>query len=165
MSRRFGRNQKRALIKQAEQLRDALAMSNGLTADQRATISLQDESLRRVADLLGPYFAGLPPRNMPAREIPREWRIPGTPRATAATVYEQIDTLRVHTLKFIDAESFVDKLSGRMHIKVETPLGVVAYGFTESCFDGMPPSEAAYYLGKQMAQHLLSKRVLENPYE
>lgn len=162
MSKRFGRNQKRALTAEIARLEQAATMANGLVAHQRSTIDRQDESLRRVAGLLGPYFIGLPAKTARASAIPRKWQIPSIDTlATAATVGEQIQTLRVHSLELIEARSFVDKLSDRVHIKVETPLGAVAYGFTESCFDGMPPSEAAHYLGQKMAQCLLSQRALE----
>ena len=137
MSRRFGRNQKRAMREALATQRDQLAFMqrqrDGAIANQRPL----REALDRVARVLGPSFFGLPAVSHVVGRIEREYRIP----QVQALQFLQPDELAgfvqhsVAVLNSVEMRGTVDKLRNTMHVRLRSQAGDVAYGISDAALE------------------------------
>ena len=163
MSRRFGRNQKRAmreaLASQGKDLEFMRRQRDGAIANQRP----MREALDRVACVLGPHFFGLPVVSQIVGRIEQEYRIPHVqalnfiqPNELAALVEHSITTLQA-----VKTRGVVDKLRGTTHLRLRTNAGDVAYAISDSAMecasiDDLVP-EVAYMLASEL-RRLMAER-------
>lgn len=71
MSKRFGRNQKRAMREEISALQMARQMDAGLLRNMRSNMDRAEDALRRVEELLGPHTAALIPKHIKTGVEPR----------------------------------------------------------------------------------------------
>lgn len=133
MSKRFGRNQKRAMREALESktssLEDMRKQRDNVIANQRP----MREALARVARVLGPHFFGLPTVQRMVRIITETYRVdmdhavsfaaPGDLAAMVQTAVSHLDTVQCKTA--------VDDLRRQTHIRLSTPTGDMAYAISE----------------------------------
>lgn len=134
MSKRFGRNQKRAmreaLDNQAQQLAFMQRQRDGAIANQRP---LRD-ALNRVARVLGPHFFGLPAVSQVVSRIEREYRIPRVQaiKLVPADDMAALVDYAITTLECTKIGSNMDHFRGMMHLRLQTSAGDLSYGISDS---------------------------------
>jgi hypothetical protein len=165
MSKRFGRNQRRAMREamdsQSEQLAFMQRQRDGAIANQRQ----MREALNRVARVLGPHFFGLPAVRQVVGRIEREYRIPQAqvlnflqPNDMAGLVEHSVTVLQS-----MEMRGTVDKLRGAVHMRLYSQAGDVAYGISDSALacatiDDLTP-EIAHILAAEL-RRLVTERTL-----
>lgn len=142
MSTRFGRNQKRALNKQVEDLRLSVDMDRALLSRQRGQIESLNGALRDVARELGQHFYGLPVVKQCVERITRDYRIPAQMPAEALMFIQgdelcDLVTHSAHRLSFMTSQIERDQITGSVHILLETPDGRQAYGLSMPAWESM----------------------------
>jgi hypothetical protein len=159
MSKRFGRNQRRKMREQAENLSAALVREQGLLRHQSGVIARQREALDDVAATLGNYFAGLPAKTIEVERLLREIRLPA-PIPMAQLVYrpseeiEQVVRHAVHVLGCIAPEHVLDDLRGCMHVRVRTRYGDAAYALSDMAARTAPREALIRQLSEELAIYI-----------
>jgi hypothetical protein len=171
MSKRFGRNQKRAMRAEIALNYGALVLATrkagdlednnhrlrketrGLTANLQVALSAIEEA----RTILGEYFHGLPPRVIEQAHIPESVMLPH--RGRLYGVADQASDLiaaanMAERLETIDGGAWLDDLTLGMHVSFKTPLGNVAYAFNPRTFQGQPKHRVVRHLADEMANHL-----------
>lgn len=159
MSKRFGRNQRRRMRAEVENLKQAMQMDRALLRRQRSTIERQAEVITRVSDILGEHFAGLEPKDMQVNEI-RDIPMPVRRGAEIfAFTNGPIEGLaeQLVMLESIAPEIGVDPLQQRMHVYLRTRRGDVAYGITEEAMMSMPRQHLVKHIAVMTASYLVEK--------
>lgn len=133
MSKRFGRNQKRAMREALESktfsLEDMRKQRDNVIANQRP----MREALDRVARVLGPHFFGLPAVQRVVSNIARSYRVDmgqAISFATPSDLASMVQTSVSH-LDTVQCRAKVDELRGQAHIRLSTPTGDMAYAISE----------------------------------
>jgi hypothetical protein len=174
VSRRFGRNQKRALLA-------LLAQSKTETQECKRLIRLADDALslveshnrrlrmavERVSEVLGRHFYALDPVVVEVGYGPKEYRMPMIDRVpvTLRPNDEVINSVMsdIHTLDIYSAELKTDHLRLQTHVYLKTPKGELAYAMTREAFDSVPTSEMAARLAEVLARELMQYRDGKKP--
>lgn len=142
MSKRFGRNQKRAFRAQIDQYAKSLEMDRALLSRQRSQIDSLNSALRDVARELGEHFYGLPVVRRSVEQINHNYRIPAQIPGKALE-FLQGDELcylvssAAHHLSFMTSQIERDQITGSVHILLETPDGRQAYGLSMTAWESM----------------------------
>lgn len=142
MSKRFGRNQRRALREEVEKYVKAHEMDRALLGRQRQQIETLTAAMRTVANELGQHFFGLPPVQ---RDVNRVFDIYRLPKPIAAETLMFIEGAElcalvehaVYNLSVMTASVERDRITGSVHIMLETPDGKRFYAVSESAWDSL----------------------------
>lgn len=162
MSRRFGRNQKRAMQKSIEQLKSSLQMQEGLARHMRERMSESDYTIRLVAEILGENFVGLPPEEISIEDSSQTVSVHARHGSDIRMMRDE-DVMRglqfsIHRLEKMQLSIQRDKMMGDIHFRYSTPSGDVGYTVSRSTWDSLPKSvrfEIAYHnIAKDMAHYL-----------
>lgn len=146
MSKRFGRNQKRAMraiiAEQSTELRDVTKRLDSTIATQRP----MRETLDEVARVLGRHFMALPPVQRYVDRIPERYRMPIVEQVPAfIELANQIPTLSMASyvdmaVHSVQADSLaMERLKGSMHVLLRTDRGDVGYAISEQAMNSMNP--------------------------
>lgn len=173
MSKRFGRNQKRALVAQLAQTTSDKGVLQRMVEGTQATNRQQQKDLRglqtnliialealdTVRARLGRYFAGLPPTVLEVEHIPKYVTLPvpsGLGTADIGShVAEIVDVASmVERLSAVECGAWTNDLLAQMHVIFKTPLGDVAYSFNHRTFQGEPKTRVINTLAERMAEYL-----------
>lgn len=155
MSKRFGRNQRRALSAQVAELADKAAyetdraeryiesdrMNRELLSHNAAKVEELTQALRDIAEVLGPHFYGLPAVIHTIDQIYPGYRYRLPKPLTLAEVMPlssrdlcELVTHAVYELQAISATVRRDKIMGDVHVLLETPDGRKAYAVSQSAW-------------------------------
>lgn len=154
MSKRFGRNQKRALLKQISQYATSIEMDRALLSRQRQQIHSLNDTIKTVANELGDHFFALPPVRRAVDGIFHNYRLPKETPAAALRFLEgdelcHLVSHAVHELSLVTASVARDKITGSVHIMLETPDGRKAYAVSMSAWESIRRDK------RRMAQQFL----------
>lgn len=141
MSKRFGRNQKRAMREQiafsaktASNLSEALLMEQGLKVRLREKLDEANEVLSDVARILGRNFAGLKPEvreiTEQQREYPYRMHPPIQPvdfSFLRADEVPELVSFQLYELEHVYPKIVRDRLTEAVHIHLQTPDGLKSY--------------------------------------
>lgn len=153
MSKRCGRNQKRAaretisaLQESTANLNQGLLMQQGIGAHMRNKIETMQSALDDVARQLGQYFYGLPPVKLRIEEHRDRFRLPAPIPASELFCRdsEQISHLvsqAAYELEFLKAGVERDRFTGSVHVQLETPSGKRFYGLSMQAWESMRKDE------------------------
>lgn len=148
MSKRFGRNQKRTLTAkmqdaqiEARRFEEAYAMSKALSEHQGRQLHALENSMGRVAGILGDRFYGLPPIKQRVDDLRQSMRIPKKQRSVLTFVpneeFAEMLTFAVEELQSVTASVQLEAMRGMIHINLETPDGRKAYALSLSAWHQM----------------------------
>lgn len=153
MSKRYGRNQKRAaretiasLQASTAQLNEGLLMQQGIGAHMRSKIETMQSALDDVARGLGQYFYGLPPVKLRIEEHQDRFRMP-KPIPASELMFRDTDQISslvssaVYDLQLIKSEVARDKITGAVHVQLETPSGRKFYALSGSAWESIRNDE------------------------
>lgn len=147
MSKRFGRNQKRAMreliefnAKTAANLSESLLMEQGLKAHIRDKLDEANEILADVARILGRNFAGLKPEVREISEQQREYPYrmhPPIPTDFAqfnSDAAPELVSYQLYELEHIYPKIVRDRITEAVHIHLQTPDGRKSYAVSASAW-------------------------------
>jgi hypothetical protein len=155
--KRFGRNQKRAMRAQVDELTVKLKAANELEALLRHNMRINQEAVEATAAILGRHFAGLSPETMQVDEIRDGYRMPSHRQADAFDPYASAGELVMADLIYLEtneARLQVNEISDAMHLRYETPMGDVAYALSAKAWHLMPDRELHQRLHHEIARDL-----------
>jgi hypothetical protein len=165
MSKRFGRNQKRALkaeLMKAQQ--DNAAMEKRMRIAINSTAPMRD-ALDHVARTLGKHFIGLPPIENHVRTLERRY---GMPRAALVDDLKYMAgnnemaamlSIAMDYLEVVSMGHVIDELRQEMHLRLRLPDGQVAYAVSLQGMQKMRTEdwarEISHIVAGQMAQYII----------
>jgi hypothetical protein len=142
MSKRFGRNQRRALREEVNKYVTAHEIDRALLGRQRQQIETLTAAMRTVAGELGERFFGLPPVRRAVDRVFDIYRLP-KPIATETLMFIDGDELcslvehAVYNLSMVTASVERDRITGRVHIMLDTPDGKRFYAVSASAWESL----------------------------
>lgn len=153
MSKRFGRNQKRAMREllanaesKASSLEEGISQANILSRHLRQKLDHAQDVIREVAYVLGDTFIALPVRTSSVQMLMDRYRVPAIrdmPSLREAMyshgAAEQCVSMMVHELQGNQLKTTRDHLRGMIHVAYLTPKGDRHYAISESAWYGIPP--------------------------
>lgn len=154
MSKRFGRNQKRALRAKVDQFAEAHEMDRALLSRQRQQIDTLNAAIKTVAIELGDHFFALPPVQRAVDRIFDTYRLPKQIPAAALRFLEGEELCHlvehaVYELSMVTASAARDKITGSVHIMLKTPDGRTGYAVSMSAWESIRRDK------RRMAQQFL----------
>lgn len=172
MSKRFGRNQKRAMRAQIDSaLRLSETQKTLKLEAMRQLVSTRDRihDLERAIELtrevLGEFFVTLPPvtkelhQGVDVLDVPhsqpRDRYMPYQDCAELvgmAMRFEQLEAIR-H-----DIQKHFEDLRGMMHIRFRTGAGTMSYAFSPNSFKGMKRERVASIIAAGLRSYMLDNR-------
>lgn len=140
MSKRYGRNQKRAAAAKLADLQHALDMNNGLHSHMRRRLDNYEATIKTVVRVLGPHFYGLPVVKREVDTIRHNYQMPKIDQEQAFSMMGadiQLSLVRhsINTLDVMTCSTKFDKLKESVHIVLQTPDGKIGYAISESALN------------------------------
>lgn len=174
MSRRFGRNQKRAMRNQIQLQEKLLEQHIEHISSLNHDLRQANEVINLTAEVLGEHFATLPVQTAEVKEIRERYEYPKrqTSRYSFGDMNPVISAVQ-YSLCYIDtyqADARIDELSGAMHMRYKSISGNVAYGVSEEAWRRLPEkllvTKFVDEISLEMAVHLVRerKKALANTY-
>jgi len=167
MSRRFGRNQKRAMRSALEEFGAQIGKQLDTISSLHQQMYTNEQALRLVARVLGDDFVALHPRTVHVASLDRPY-YPFPPRSNVddfidfALPGELASAVAYSVLEIEPNRSKVVYYEEQMRFHFVTPAGDVAYGMTRQAWDRMPLDAQERMLrgeiAASMAQHLLKSK-------
>lgn len=174
MSKRFGRNQKRAMREQIAHQRSEQASlermydnSRGQLRATEARVHELNSAIELTREVLGEFFVTLPPVTKPLREgvdvlhlahsQPRD-RYDRMIYGACAEVVDMVQ--RFESLEAIrsDIQQHFEGVRGMMHIRFRTAAGVMSYAFSPNSFKGMKRDRVASIIADGLRRYMLENR-------
>lgn len=166
MSRRFGRNQKRAMRNKIQNQEKLLEHHVEIISSLNWDIRQANNIVNRTADILGEHFASLPAKTTEVKEILPRYRHFTPHQASYAS--GPINTAAIfvdNALDYIDtyqAALSIDDLRKTMHMRYISHSGSVGYGLSETSWRKLSEDQLIALLREQiagdMATHLVRQR-------
>lgn len=156
MSRRYGRNQRRAH-------RQELAEAQKQNEHLQSTVSLLRETGRRNADcvrftaeVLGKHFATLPDSVQVVSKIPESIRLPQAMRFRGYVAEDVVGPLSytLHALEANRTELRLDDIQKAMRVTYRTPTGIFAYAMTLDAWDLYPDEALREIVVREVAESI-----------
>lgn len=163
MSKRFGRNQKRRMRQQIEQLEKDLHNHKCWMYQERQLNARNREIVAETAQVLGHYFMTLDPMEQEVRDLDaliHGWRVHFPGRldcADAATGYEQQQQrarFMEVVLPVLYGSVFADKLGQHIHIRFTYAGHDVGYAIRLESLRMLPHDVAVRRISQEMARFL-----------
>lgn len=166
MSRRFGRNQKRAMRSALVEFGKQLEHTQNTVNSLRQQMYTNEQALRLVARVLGDDFVGLEPRRILIDTFDRTYyqapRMPMERLMELAEPGELADAVAYSVLEIEPNRAKVAYYEEQIRFRFDTPSGDVSYGMSRQAWDRMPTAAQENMLrneiAKSMAQHLIKQK-------
>lgn len=172
MSKRFGRNQKRAMLEKIEHQRSDKAALERLYDNSRcqlrateARVHEQNKAIELTREVLGEFFVTLPPLDKPLRQGVDVLDIPHRQSRDRYMPYDNCSEMVGQVLRFEQLEAIrhdiqpqFDDMHGMMHVRFNTAAGVMAYAFSPNSFKGMKRERVASIIANGLHQYMLQNR-------
>ena len=147
MSKRFGRNQKRAMRAKMIELERAVELLKLEAEMVRSQLRNANAIIKRTAQVLGDHFVTLPLKTQELTGIPNRFKVsifePHLHR------YAEINEAVLDALEYINMDTHqtfvrIDELRGMVHMRCRSIGGDVAYALSDQAYRKL--SEAHYIL-------------------
>ena len=175
MSKRFGRNQKRAMRQQinaaqeqSEKFEHAHQMSLGLQKYTSARLEEAASTLRLVAEILGKNFVALEPEqiNVYGHSVPMPRPQPRNIQRMHSTEIIESVTESLLNFKLCEFKAELDALRENIHFRYITPAGDVGYAINAQEWLKMPRRVRIEFAQREIARdmaHNLARDRSVNP--
>lgn len=164
MSKRFGRNQKRAMRNKIQNQCKLLEHHIGFIDSLNVDLRHANEIINRTADILGEHFASLPVKTKEVKEIQDRYRysvrIPSPSYVSHGEM--AIRSFVDSTLSYIEtheANMFVDELRHTIHMRYQSLSGCAAYGLSEKAWRSLSEDQLVNLIKEQIAPEMASHLV------
>jgi hypothetical protein len=162
MTKRFGRNQKRAMRAEQERLTNQVDhwKKEKRLADQLGQANR--ETLRDVSRILGQHFIGLPPVVRMVTHMQHNYRIPEMQlpqlleRAPDPTQQEMVaELLHIIECQPMKLRTQIDDIRRQIHFRLRTPDGELGYALSDQAWAEMRNDRRVVeYLAEMVASEL-----------
>lgn len=156
MSKRFGRNQKRAMRNQIQLQEKLLEQHIEHTSSLNSELRQANEVINRTADILGEHFASLPVKTKEVREIQNRYQYAIHKPVMFGNYYRQDPTMAFvdNTLGYIETHelcSSIDELRHMIHMRYISESGRVVYGLSEKAWRKLSEKQLVLLIKEQIA--------------
>lgn len=159
MSKRFGRNQKRALRLANNELAEMVARGKDREAELLRAMADNQHTVEMVAQILGENFAGLPPKTVVVDEIHSPMLMPNRAQRFMTTPPDL--SRHVTAAEYVHDQLMLlvrgdgarrSHLEMATHFRFETPAGALAYAMSDDAYRHMPDAWFLDILPKEIAR-------------
>ena len=153
MSKRFGRNQKRAMRNKIQNQEKLLEHHIEIISSLNWDIRQANEIINRTADILGEHFASLPVKTKEVKEL-RDYYEYAILRPVGYVDQGQVGSFVDTALSRIDvfhAELKADELRGMMQMSYSSRCGAVGYGLSEHAWRNLSEKQLIELVKDQIA--------------
>ena len=167
MSRRFGRNQKRAMRSALAEFGKQLEYTQNTVSSLRQQMHTNEMCLRLVARVLGDDFVALEPRTVHVDSLERPFY--QAPRMDPQRLLnylqpgELADAVAYSVLDIEPNRAKVAYYEQQVRFHFHTPTGETTYGMSRQAWDRMPADAKEHMLrgeiAESMAQHLTKRGI------
>lgn len=159
MSKRYGRNQKRAARERIVELQRALDMQTGVAVYTRNKMNNYEETINRVAKVLGPNFYGLPAVKREVDMVRRFFRMPSADSASAFVMMQpdkKADLVRyaVNNLEVLMCTSDMDYLRDTVHLMLHGQDGNIGYAISRNAMEMATVEDVIPYFTQLVAREM-----------
>ena len=167
MSKRFGRNQKRAMRNKIQNQEKLLEHHIEIISSLNGDVRQANEIINRTADILGEHFASLPVKTKEVEEIQNRYQYAVHKPVVFGRDYNQDPTMAFvdNTLGYIETHESrlsVDELRHTIHMRYISESGHVGYGLSEKAWRSISEKQLVNLIKEQiaieMATHLVRHR-------
>lgn len=155
MSRRFGRNQKRAMRAKIADLECLTELQDKKIADLQNDNRLANKVIERTAQVLGDHFATLPVKTFEVKEMLCNFQVsifrPNREYHIQRAVMDALNTVDVDVYR---ARLHVDELRSMIHLRYESESGQVGYGLSQQAWSRLREGQIQEMLEKQIAPEM-----------
>jgi len=163
MSRRFGRNQKRAMRAQIRANEKIVECKTQAIKEMRRDLDEANAVIERTAQVLGDHFVTLPVKPVEVRDLLEQFRVPifqpNRSYAINAAVMRALEVIDIDTYR---ASLRVDELRGTVHMRYQSISGDVGYGLSEHAWRKLSEAHlvdlVTNEIAPEMAKYLVSER-------
>lgn len=163
MSRRFGRNQKRAMRAKIADLEYVSELQNITIARLKMQLNEADTVIERTAQVLGDHFATLPVKTHYVKDMLDRFQIsifePERSWSMRAAVMRSLTTLEIEPYQ---ASLHVDELRSMIHLRYASESGQVGYGLSDQAWKNMRTGHLVELLEKQIASQMATLLVKDH---
>lgn len=165
MSKRFGRNQKRAMREQIKILERSVLCKNEKINELRTDLYASSVVIERTKQVLGDHFVTLPVQTTEVEDMLRRFKVSifsPTEVSYSKTNSAVLDALDYIELDTHQASVHADELRGMIHMHYRSISGEVAYSLSDNAWRKLSESHLVELLKQriapEMAQHLIRER-------
>lgn len=155
MSRRFGRNQKRAMRAKIAGLESLNEQQSRKISDLRDDINQADTIIERTAQVLGDHFATLPVQTRVVKEMQRSFQVsifqPNRSYSIQGAVMHALSAMEIDVYQ---ASLHVDELRSMIHLRYASESGQVGYGLSQQAWSRLRDGQIQEMLEKQIAPEM-----------
>lgn len=163
MSRRFGRNQKRAMRTQIRDLQREVHLRNIRNLDLSRDLTAANTVIERTYQVLGAHFVTLPVKTREVEEIVERYQVSIFQPDRSHLIQHKV----MQSLNLIDVETHqssvrADELRGTIHMRYRSVSGDVAYGLSDHAWRKLPESHLVDLIKNQIAPDMAKLLIREH---
>lgn len=163
MSKRFGRNQKRALRAQIREKEQVIEFKDQANRELLRRLNEANTVIERTSQVLGDHFVTLPVKTREVEEILEQFKVsifqPGRSYAINSAVMRALEVIDIDTYR---ASLRVDELRGTVHMRYQSISGDVGYGLSEQAWRKLSEAHlidlVTNQIAPEMAKHIVRER-------
>lgn len=164
MSKRFGRNQKRAMRAKMIELERAVELLKLEAEMVRSQLRNANAIIERTAQVLGDHFVTLPLKTQELTGIPNRFRVsifkPHLHR------YAEINEAVLDALEYINMDTHqtfvrIDELRGMVHMRCRSIGGDVAYALSDQAYRKLSEAHLVDLISQQIAPEMAKQLIRE----
>ena len=164
MSKRFGRNQKRAMRAKMIELERAVELLKLEAEMVRSQLRNANAIIERTAQVLGDHFVTLPLKTQELTGIPNRFKVsifkPHLHR------YAEINEAVLDALEYINMDTHqtfvrIDELRGMVHMRCRSIGGDVAYALSDQAYRKLSEAHLVDLISQQIAPEMAKQLIRE----
>lgn len=166
MSKRFGRNQKRAMRLQIQSQAELIERNKNALGSIKTDLNQANEIINLTAEILGEHFISLPVKTKEVEEIQGRYRysVRMPPISYVSHGEMAIRSFVDNMLSYIEtheANIFVDELRHTIHMRYQSLSGRAAYGLSEKAWRSLSEDQLVVLIKEQIAHDMARLLVRE----
>lgn len=162
MSRRFGRNQKRAMRAQIRANEKIIECKTQSIKEMRRDLDEANAVIERTSQVLGDHFVTLPVKTVEVKDLLERFQVsifqPNRSYAINAAVMRALEVIDIDVYR---ASLRVDELRGSIHMRYQSISGDVGYGLSEDAWRKLSEAHLIDMVTKQIAPEMAKFLVRE----
>lgn len=155
MSKRFGRNQKRAMRAKIAGLEFMAGLRKQEVAELRDDLRRANTVIERTAQVLGDHFATLPVQTLEVKEMQNSFKVsifqPNRSYSIQDSVMRALSAMEIDVYQ---ASLHVDELRNIIHFRFVSESGQVGYGLSQQAWSRLREGQLQEMIEKQIAPEM-----------
>lgn len=155
MSKRFGRNQKRAMRAKIAGLEFMADLRKQEVAELRDDLRRANTVIERTAQVLGDHFATLPVQSHEVKEMQSSFQVSIFQPNRSHSIQDAVmRALNVVDVDVYQASLNVDELRAMIHLRFVSESGQVGYGLSQQAWSRLREGQLQEMIEKQIAPEM-----------